>query len=387
MGLFKPKWETSNFDKIDKAVAEVNKISDESQLEDIVMRAPLLDVCICAVKKITDQERLLRIYHKMCGKSFIKFTDAVLDNITDQNILVDLIMGEDSGIRTDITTKHIIAHISDPVLLKQIALYASDRNMTDINGNPFEAHYNGGKWSKTQDLATERISDYDIMAEILLSNGYRNHFKLFKNCPEKEKYYQLFIDEGDADLKSASLAELVLISDNPEQKLYYAARINGRTHDLASMSYLLYKLSQTCDLKDLLLKTKDEEIQKAFADSESSFHIFGDEFLLIFYNDETRDPQARQKIGEYLLQKDPEKFTQLITEEYINRLLENVYFDIAKKIPSLETLRMLSSRGLIVDNCREEVDGLIWNEAKLNTLGIIHYIEGSTDIWTLGERY
>lgn len=87
-----------------------------------------------------------------------------------------------------------------------------------------------------------------------------------------------------------------------------------------------------------------------------------------------------------MLSKNPEAFGNTITEAYIDKLLNNIVGNESEKIRSLKTLRLLSGKNMIPESRKEKVSGLIWNEAELNRYGIIHYIEGSTDIWTLGRK-
>jgi len=58
MGFFKPAWQSDNKDKALRAVA---KETDQLKLAEIIETAPLYDVRIAAVEKLTDQKTLADI--------------------------------------------------------------------------------------------------------------------------------------------------------------------------------------------------------------------------------------------------------------------------------------------------------------------------------------
>ena len=97
--------------------------------------------------------------------------EAVLSRITDQNVMAEFLLGER---RCDEATKRILSHIDSQEILKDLALNASDTGMY-YDSEPkkiVQAHYERSKWSFTQIEAAKRIKDYDVLAELLLQNGF-----------------------------------------------------------------------------------------------------------------------------------------------------------------------------------------------------------------------
>lgn len=61
MGLFKPAWMTDKTAKTNKAIAAVEKTSDQATLVDAACNAPLAEVRIAAIERIEDQGTLMQI--------------------------------------------------------------------------------------------------------------------------------------------------------------------------------------------------------------------------------------------------------------------------------------------------------------------------------------
>ena len=349
------------------------------------------------LEEIDSQEVLVQVYREIGGPCWSDFEaeeqEAVLSRITDQNVMAEFLLGER---RCDEATKRILSHIDSQEILKDLALNASDTGMY-YDSEPkkiVQAHYERSKWSFTQIEAAKRIKDYDVLAELLLQNGFcLEVFACFEDCPDRDKYYQMFADKGDFRLKSNAFACLADDVDDPARMLYYASRITDPSLDY-KVERVFEKAVNTqklADVENLLMTTEDAPTQRIFAimigKEKYVTRCFSDEFRVKFFQDDSRDSEARQMIGEGLLRKNPEKFMDMITEDYVNRLLDKVTSaDDEGKIGALKTLRMLAEKELIPENCRERVSGLIWNEAELNHYGIIHYREDSTDIWTLGRK-
>ena len=78
MALFKPKWQTDNRAKLDKAVQAVGRVTDQATLADAALHAPLEEVRVAAAKKAEGQDVLERIVEESGEKPVIQ---AALHNL------------------------------------------------------------------------------------------------------------------------------------------------------------------------------------------------------------------------------------------------------------------------------------------------------------------
>ncbi len=69
MGLFGPPWDTSNPRKKAKAIAYVDRVSDEAELIEIATHAKMIDVAVAAVNRLSNREALASVFRK--GNSWI----------------------------------------------------------------------------------------------------------------------------------------------------------------------------------------------------------------------------------------------------------------------------------------------------------------------------
>lgn len=61
MGVFEPLWKTDNIQKKEEAVKAVSQITDEQKLRNVVLQAPLSEVSMAALEKISDPRILKEI--------------------------------------------------------------------------------------------------------------------------------------------------------------------------------------------------------------------------------------------------------------------------------------------------------------------------------------
>ena len=88
MKLFSPVWMTENEKREEKAVKTVSKVTDQTELKEIVLDAPLSEVKLAAIRKLTDPELLRQIALTLsAGDEVIR---AIVDKISDQSALFDI---------------------------------------------------------------------------------------------------------------------------------------------------------------------------------------------------------------------------------------------------------------------------------------------------------
>ena len=90
MGLIKAGWDTNNRNKMDKALASIQKVSDPLELKKIAVKAPLAEVRLEAIKKIGDQQILKEIALQgrpfECSEAIARIHDvAILKEIVYSN--------------------------------------------------------------------------------------------------------------------------------------------------------------------------------------------------------------------------------------------------------------------------------------------------------------
>lgn len=200
---------------------------------------------ISVINGIENREHLAQLYREigstdrlLISAISLDFHEAMFSRIKDQDILAGFLLEKPPAVRTDDITKCLLSHINRTELLKNIALNASDDGMF-YAADPrksYDPHYvlHGRitKWSYTQEKAAVRIKDYDVLADLLIQNGYRPApFGLLEEHGKK-KYFQLLSEKGnDAHLKSEACRCLSDILPEPNEKLYCAARILSESND------------------------------------------------------------------------------------------------------------------------------------------------------------
>ena len=122
MGIFDPIWKTDKFEKEDKAIAAVRKISDPQKLKEIALTAPLQHVQEAAIKGISDQKMLFEIL--ITASNYYRRSVA-LEGISDQRMLYEILQvlseWQDMDERFYLT-RHVCRKLTDQSLLRQAAL-------------------------------------------------------------------------------------------------------------------------------------------------------------------------------------------------------------------------------------------------------------------------
>ena len=115
MSFFSPIWMTTDPQKADRAIKKVNSISQQQQLEEIALHAPLEDVRLAAVSKLTDQNALFAV---VTGDSSEKIRSLAVAKIHSQELL-GRIAGSDDG---KLPRLAALDRITDQRLLERFAL-------------------------------------------------------------------------------------------------------------------------------------------------------------------------------------------------------------------------------------------------------------------------
>ena len=115
MSFFSPIWMTTDPKKADRAIKKVNSISQQQQLEEIALHAPLEDVRLAAVSKLTDQNALFSV---VTGDSSEKIRSLAVAKIHSQELL-GRIAGSDDG---KLPRLAALDRITDQRLLERFAL-------------------------------------------------------------------------------------------------------------------------------------------------------------------------------------------------------------------------------------------------------------------------
>ena len=189
MGIFDPIWKTDKFEKEDKAIAAVRKISDPQKLKEIALTAPRLGVINAAIKGISDQKTLSEIL--ITASDFYRRSVA-LKGISDQRMLYeilqvlpgrqDMYVSERAGLTRDVCEK-----LTDQSLLRQAALegfeYAED--------------------------IVEKISDPRVLVEIAAhSRNSSMRCKAVELLQDPDALLSFMSDSLDADVRSTAQEEL-----------------------------------------------------------------------------------------------------------------------------------------------------------------------------------
>ena len=115
MSFFSPIWMTTDPKKADRAIKKVNSISQQQQLEEIALHAPLEDVRLAAVSKLTDQNALFAV---VTGDSSEKIRSLAVAKIHSQELLGKIVGSGDEKL----PRLAALDRITDRHLLERFAL-------------------------------------------------------------------------------------------------------------------------------------------------------------------------------------------------------------------------------------------------------------------------
>ena len=115
MSIFSPIWMTTDPQKADHAIKKVNSISQQQQLEEIALHAPLEDVRLASVSKLTDQNALFAV---VTGDSSEKIRGFAVTKIHSQELLGKIVGSGDEKL----PRLAALDRITDRRLLEQFAL-------------------------------------------------------------------------------------------------------------------------------------------------------------------------------------------------------------------------------------------------------------------------
>lgn len=116
MGLFTPIWKTKDVQKMDQAIAAVNKIDDPQKLKKVALTSVFPPVVRAAIERIGDQNILAEIVEQTQEE---KTALAALSGIDDQKMLFD-IYNRNAGSRFYGFNEKVVARIRDQEYLKRI---------------------------------------------------------------------------------------------------------------------------------------------------------------------------------------------------------------------------------------------------------------------------
>ena len=174
MGIFKPIWMTKKYEKREKAIAAVRKISDQDTLLLIAQTAPKADVRQTAVEGITDQKMLGTIVNE---NTISEVRGAALKRVSDPSVLYDIAMK--GGVRGDL----IIGKISDKAALYEIA---AGSKRPDVSA---EAVGKLGRLKDGEALINLIESGSDKGLKTCAMDAIRRNFNLHKRNGTEDKSY------------------------------------------------------------------------------------------------------------------------------------------------------------------------------------------------------
>ena len=121
MGLFDPIWMTNKYKREKKAVAAVRMIKNEDRLCEIALTAPLRDVRMAAVERISNDQLLQKIAEasRHVGSDVGK---AAIERIRDERVLKDIAMSP--SVSGSVIQLDAIMGIKDQKLLADIVAHA-----------------------------------------------------------------------------------------------------------------------------------------------------------------------------------------------------------------------------------------------------------------------
>ena len=116
MGLFTPIWKTKDVQKMDQAIAAVDKIDDPQKLKKVALTSVFPPVVRAAIERIGDQNILAEIIGQTQEE---KTALAALSGIDDQKILFD-VYSRKAGSKFYGFNEKVVARIRDQEYLKRI---------------------------------------------------------------------------------------------------------------------------------------------------------------------------------------------------------------------------------------------------------------------------
>ena len=232
MGLFGPDWKTKTISKLEKALKNVQQITDPSILFEIALTAPLEEVRCSAVRKIHDQQMLKTVLllcsrpemakeigcpYKALGGDAVR--DTAAERLKDPEILKEMLLNHPAAFGTQENIRGAINRIRDPKVIYAILTgkFASEPSQRLSDGSlPF---------SLIREYALSKIEDPVLLKQLAIGHD--------GDCVR------------DAVKKLTEPADLVEVAINTKN--------NGIADDI------IIRIKDPDFLFELLEKTKDRE--------------------------------------------------------------------------------------------------------------------------------
>jgi len=203
MGLFKPAWQSDNKEK---ALHAVEKETDQAALAEITKNAPLIEVRIAAVGKLTGRSVLADIAKnnkdhtvgEALNRRIITLRTAEIENLTNESVLADIAMNDND----------------------EYARWTATKKLTDLT--VLESIAKNNYYSDVRRAAIEKLAEQNVLADIA-KNSNSLHAKAGEAAVQKIIEQNLLCDvaKSTADWK-VRLAAAEKVTDQALMQTVYA---------------------------------------------------------------------------------------------------------------------------------------------------------------------
>ena len=214
MGLFAPKWKTNDQYKKSKAIEAVKKISDETELRQIAMEAPLPDVRMAAVYQMRDPFLL----KEMAFSKDKSVSWAAIDNIADENSLAEIACGNGAA------AGHAAKKVFNQAALAMIAQNAVNYEAREEAGKRHDRLVKLNEIVGLPGVDLDKMTDNGKLRDLINNFSFRNDqfhrivaaaISAAKDAETADLIIEKYMSWGekhDAPIESARLKKIEVIS-------------------------------------------------------------------------------------------------------------------------------------------------------------------------------
>ena len=229
MGLFAPAWQGKNEKR---ALASVQNVQDLLTLCEIAEKAPLPQVRSFAISRITDYDRLLRLYRL---EQDPVVAQELRERLHDQRGLVSLIL---NAVEKETTKREALIHIDDEELLLQIVSFSKDKTVAELAAQKLRSRPALMKAAKINVSAAERLTEIsDIFSALVETNNNDAANVLMEKISNSHMFFKLAQKARLAGVRRYSAER---VSDDAE-----VMTLLLHTHDSGVASVLLPRIEDS----------------------------------------------------------------------------------------------------------------------------------------------
>lgn len=164
MKLFKPKWQSKN---VKKACDAVNKISDDHELLEIVLKAELIEVRREALRKIANPQVVITLFNDLKSSDWMNLLPFC---VLDSDFLLVLLKNIDDSY----TRNKLLFHLKPEHLFELATYYTSQAALLDLCNKGYHLDDTKKDYLRAYLVAIAKLNDIEGLSAIISFKGISN---------------------------------------------------------------------------------------------------------------------------------------------------------------------------------------------------------------------